>query len=132
VGVGVGEPQQPRLVAVDTGAMLGFQRLDVYQCSVRLLALSARICEEIPRGYGSLSDQLRRAAISVPLNVAEATGRSTDTDSARFFSIARGSAMECGAIIDAIAAIGAPPHEAIQEASRLVVRIVEMLTKMCR
>jgi four helix bundle protein len=112
--------------------MLGFQRLDVYQGSVKLLALSARMSEDLPKGYGSLADQLRRAAISVPLNVAEAAGRSTDTDSARFFSIARGSAMECGAIIDAIAAIGGSAHDVTDDARRLVVRIVEMLTKMCR
>jgi four helix bundle protein len=112
--------------------MLAFQRLDVYQCAVKLLALAARICDELPRGYKGLADQLRRAAISVPLNIAEATGRTTDTDSARFFGIARGSAMECGAILDAVGVIGGATESHRLEAARLVVRVVEMLTKLSR
>ena len=40
--------------------------------------------------------------------------------------------MECGAILDAFAAIGAGDAASLEEALALVVRIVEMLTKMCR
>jgi hypothetical protein len=50
--------------------MLSFQRLDVYRCSIELLAFSATI--DFPRGLSHLADQLRRAALSVPLNIAEA------------------------------------------------------------
>jgi four helix bundle protein len=71
---------------------------DVYQCAVRLLACCARLNDDIPRGYGVLADQLRRASLSVPLNIAEGSGRLGRADAARSYSIARGSAMECGAI----------------------------------
>jgi four helix bundle protein len=112
--------------------MLGYQRLDVYQCAVRLLVYCARLSHETPKGYASLSDQLRRAALSVPLNIAEGSGRPTTTDGARFYGIARGSAMECGAILDALGAIGCRDEATRETALGLVVRIVEMLTKMCR
>jgi four helix bundle protein len=112
--------------------MLGFQRLDVYRCAVRLLAHSARLSLETPKGYGSLTDQLRRAALSVPLNIAEGSGRPAPTDAARFYGIARGSAMECAAILDALGAIGAGDDASRNAALGLVVRTVEMLTKMCR
>jgi four helix bundle protein len=112
--------------------MLGYQRLDVYQCAVRLLAHCTRLSNDAPKGYAQLADQLRRASLSVPLNIAEGAGRPRATDSARFFGIARGSAMECGAILDALTAVGGGDATVLEEALGLVVRIVEMLTKMCR
>ena len=42
----------------------------------------------------NLTDQLRRAAVSVPSNLAEACGRQSDADQARFVQIAIGSATE--------------------------------------
>jgi four helix bundle protein len=112
--------------------MLAYQRLDVYRCAVRALALSARISDGVPKGYAVLSDQLRRAALSISLNIAEGSGRPSAADAARFYGIARGSAMECVAVLDACTAIGAGEEEAYAEAMALFVRIVEMLTRMAR
>jgi four helix bundle protein len=116
----------------DQDIMLGYQKLDVYQCAVRLLALCARLSADVPKGYGPLGDQLRRAAVSTPLNIAEGSGRPAVGDAARFYGIARGSAMECGAILDAMEAIGCGDEPTRREAMALVVRVVEMLSKMCR
>ena len=55
----------------------------------------------MPRGNSGLSDQLRRASLSTPLNIAEGSGKPTAADRKRFCGIARGSAMECSAILDA-------------------------------
>jgi four helix bundle protein len=43
--------------------------------------------------YG-LTSQIRRSSVSVPANVAEGCGRSSDADLARFLQIAAGSASE--------------------------------------
>ena len=51
-----------------------FERLDVYQRAIEFLVVVARIISELPGGNGSLTDQLRRAALSVPVNVAERRG----------------------------------------------------------
>jgi four helix bundle protein len=51
--------------------MLDYERLDVYQRSIEFLALAFAVAERVPRGYASLADQLRRAAMSIPLNIAE-------------------------------------------------------------
>lgn len=115
----------------DTSTVLAFQNLDVYRCAVRILALCAQLTDQLPRGYSGLGDQLRRASLSVPLNIAEGSGRPSATDAQRFYGIARGSAMECAAILDACAAIGFDPQPR-REAAALIVRVVEMLTKMCR
>ena len=112
--------------------MLSFQRLDIYKCSVQFLALSSRLLATLPKGNAALADQLRRAALSVPLNIAEAAGRNTRADAARHYAIARGSAMECAAIIDALHVLGVADDEEHVEAIELLARVVAMSTKLCR
>jgi four helix bundle protein len=80
-----------------------FEKLDCYQVALQLNTLVPRL---IPRGHRELRDQLTRASLSILLNCAESTGRTSPADKARFFSIARGSAMECAAIIDVLLSSG--------------------------
>ena len=106
------------------------ERLDVYQCALSHLALALRIVEGLPRGHGFLADQLRRAALSVPLNIAEGVGRPGEDDRRRHFAIARGSATECAAVLDAARTLGVLDEAAVAEGKRLLERIVAMLTKL--
>ena len=64
----------------------------------------------------ALVDQLRRAAISVPSNIAEGAGRGTNQDALRFLYIARGSLCELRTQV-----------EVMQEAGLLDSRICESL-----
>jgi four helix bundle protein len=80
--------------------MLSFQKLDVYQRSIEFLAFARRLLLRTPKGHADLVDQLRRAAQSIPQNVAEGAGKSTRPDKAKHYTIARGSAMECAAHLD--------------------------------
>jgi len=111
--------------------MFGFQRLDAYRCAVQFLPLATALAKRAPRGYASLSDQLRRAALSVPLNIAEGSGK-TEHDAARFYTIARGSALECAAILDALEALGVVDTEGLYASRELLERVVSMLTKLRR
>ncbi len=112
--------------------MLDYERLDVYQCALRFAALSFQVLETMPRGHAELSDQLRRATISIPLNIAEGAGKTTDRERARYHAIARGSAMECAAIFDLLRLQALVPPETAATAKALAVRMVSMLSKMCR
>jgi len=112
--------------------MLDHERLDVYQCALRFAALSFQILHGVPRGHAELADQLRRATLSIPLNIAEGAGKPTDKDRARFHAIARGSAMECGAILDLLRLQALTEDETVAQAKALLVRLVAMLSKMCR
>jgi len=112
--------------------MLSFQKLDVYRCAIDFVALTIDIAATIPRGHAELRDQLRRAALSVPLNIAEGAGRTSDADAARHFAIARGSAMECAAVLDVIRALGVLQEHRYQQATDLLALVVAMLTKLCR
>jgi four helix bundle protein len=112
--------------------MLDYERLDVYRCSLQFAALSFQILERMPRGHAELGDQLRRATISVPLNIAEGAGKPTSRERARFHAIARGSAMECGAIVDVLTLLAVASPTVLSQAKELLVRIVSMLTRLCR
>ena len=112
--------------------MLDHEKLDVYQCALRFASLAFKILEHVPRGHAELSDQLRRATLSIPLNIAEGAGKPTDKDRSRFHAIARGSAMECGAILDLLQLQALASPHAVAEAKALLVRVVAMLSKMCR
>jgi four helix bundle protein len=114
--------------------MFGFQKLDVYRCAVTFLGVASTLAERVPRGHGVLADQLRRAALSVPLNIAEGSGKGTmeDREARRFYAIARGSALECAAIVDAWQALRFVPGDEVARAHQLLERIVSMLTRMAR
>jgi four helix bundle protein len=116
----------------DPAVTLAHERLDVYQRSVEFLARSVAILERLPSGTSVLADQLRRASLSVPLNIAEGVGKANEADRRRYYQIARGSATECGAILDACLVLRVADTQAVLEGKRLLVRVVSMLSRMCR
>ncbi|MGZ3502049.1 MAG: four helix bundle protein [Gemmatimonadaceae bacterium] len=72
-----------------------YRDLKVWNIGVQLTLEVYRITESFPRSerFG-LTSQLRRAAVSVPCNIAEGHARSTRGEFRNFLSIARGSAIE--------------------------------------
>jgi len=62
-----------------------------------------------------LADQWRRAAYSVPLNIAEGTGRRGPREFARYLGFAFGSLHEIEAILELIEVLGYLPKEEISE-----------------
>ena len=70
--------------------------------------------------------------MSIPLNIAEAAGKTSPAEAAHHFAIARGSAMECGAILDVLRLIGTGSTDALGKGDELLVRIVSMLMRLCR
>ena len=77
-----------------------FENLKVYNLSLNFA--NTVFCQILnwPSIYQySLADQLRRASLSIPLNIAEGSSR-TKTEFKRFLSIARGSCFECIPLIE--------------------------------
>jgi four helix bundle protein len=81
-------------------------RLDVYRASTTFLTQADSVAANLPRGRAYVADQLRRAALSIALNVAEGAGELAAADKARFYRMARRSATECAAILDACRILG--------------------------
>ena len=99
---------------------------------MRFLPLAAAIADSLPPRYAALGDQLRRASLSIPLNVAEGSGKSTGPDQRRFYAMARGSAMEWAAILGACGAWALIEDARPEEVDQLLLSTVRMLSKMCR
>jgi four helix bundle protein len=120
-------PSRVAAPADDHEPRLDPERLDCYRVALEFNVLATRL---VPRGHRDIRDQLLRASLSVPLNLAEGCGRRAPADKAHFYAIARGSAMECAAIVDAARSLGLAPIATCKEARWLLVRIVQMLTKL--
>jgi four helix bundle protein len=75
-------------------------------------------------------DQLRRSAQSIPQNIAEGAGKMTRIDKAKYYTIARGSAMESAAHLDVMTAEELIDKEHYAQGVELLERVVAMLTKM--
>jgi len=75
--------------------MKDFRKLKVWERAHRLVLALYQTTASFPgdETYG-LSSQIRRAASSIPCNIAEGCGRNGDAELARFCLIARGSASE--------------------------------------
>ncbi|MEX0587423.1 MAG: four helix bundle protein [Patescibacteria group bacterium] len=83
-----------------------FEKLNIYQRSLSLVEEVYRLTKEWPKEYlFDLTSQFRRAALSIPLNVAEGSGRA-GKEAARFAAIARGSVQECIPIIETSRRLG--------------------------
>ena len=80
--------------------MNNFQELDVWKKSVILIKRIYEITEQLPKSEEyNLKQQLKRAIVSVSLNIAEGKNRRTNKDFAHFVNIAIGSISETEAIL---------------------------------
>jgi len=102
-------------------------RFDAYRLAVDFRRI---VVPWLPLRRSELSDQLDRASISVPLNIAEGAGRSTPRERARHHTIARGSAVECLACLDLLELELAAPNTA--QARLVILRLLNVLTALIR
>lgn len=72
-----------------------FRKLDVYQNSKKLVTDVCQLISTFPKyEQYNLVDQLRRAVMSIPINIAEGFGRFSSKEKAHFLEIAYGSLTE--------------------------------------
>ena len=108
------------------------EKFDVYHVAVEWVSLAHDVANALPRGSGSLAEQLQRAASSIALNIAEGAGEFSAAEKARFYRIAKRSATECAAIVDVAQRRSGINADHYAQARFLLLRIVGMLIKLVR
>ena len=89
-----------------------FEKLHVWQRSVAHAEKLIQLSHAIPKIYRfSIGDQLRRAALSVPTNIAEGSGRGLVKDQANFYRIAKGPIHEVATILTIMHRLQLIPEE---------------------
>jgi four helix bundle protein len=80
---------------------LNHQKLDIYGASRQFVLECYRLTKRLPidEKFGMIS-QIRRAALSVHLNIAEGSSRKSEVERKRYYEIARGSVIEIDAALD--------------------------------
>ena len=108
------------------------QKLVVYQKSLDFIFEVLLITRSARPGWGDVCNQLKRAAASVVLNIAEGAGEFSPGEKARFYRMAIRSATESHAACDVMVRTEIIPEAAIVQTQRLAEEIVSMLIAMCK
>jgi four helix bundle protein len=113
-----GKPNKPSRVVAKT-----YRDLVAWQVSMELVAEIYRLAARLPsiERYG-LASQLRRAAVSIPLNIAEGFGRQSHREFSRFLVIALASLREVQTLIELVAMLGYESDEALSSPTNLADR----------
>lgn len=108
-----------------------YKDLQVWQKSMDLVESIYILSGTLPKEEQfDLSSQLRRAATSIPSNIAEGYTRASTKDYIRFLSIARGSAAEIETQLEICKRLAYFTEQQIQISLNLVNEISKMLTAM--
>ena len=109
------------------------RELIVWQKAMELVLECYRISERMPRKetYG-LASQLRRAAVSIPANIAEGNGRSTRGEYLNSLSSAHGSLMEVETLCELVDRLSYAPTAEITSARALSAHVGRLLHGLMR
>ena len=112
-----------------------YEKLRIWQEAMSLVQTVYEVTQKFPREeqFG-ITSQLRRAAISVPANIAEGHGKTSRADFKRFLAISKGSLQEINTLLQIALQMNyiAPDkyHELRQRALSLVRQISSLMKKI--
>jgi four helix bundle protein len=110
---------------------LNHQKLEMFKLSRRFVFQCYRLTKELPSDekFGMIS-QIRRASLSVYLNIAEGCSRKSLTERKRYFEISRGSLIEIDAALDIVIDLNYSKQENLTELGALLLGCFKMLSSM--
>jgi four helix bundle protein len=109
------------------------KKLDVWKASMDAAQQVYKLTKLFPEGekFGLVS-QMRRAAVSIPSNIAEGAARQGKAEFKNFLSMAQGSLSELDTQLELAVNLGYLNAQKYQEVSELLIRIDKMLTSLIR
>jgi four helix bundle protein len=122
---------QPPIVHGMTEPKYSYKNLEAYKESKTLVRQVYALLKKFPKEETyALCDQLRRAVISVPSNIAEGSGRTSAKDQAHFFEMAFGSLMEVDCQIDIAHELGYVSSDEHEEVAKQISQVAALLSGM--
>lgn len=116
---------------MDDNSFGTYRELAVWQKSVQFVKLVYAQAAKFPgEEKYALADQVRRAVVSIPSNIAEGNGRASNKDYAHFLSIARGSLFETMNHLDIAESLGYISHS--DEIEALAIELRKMLFSLIK
>ena len=113
--------------------MQNYRRLSVWRKAHAIALNVHRLTEGIPRGGNAgLINQLRRAALSIPANIAEGSSRPTDKDFAKFLQVALASTTEVEYHLEFAADVAIIPRREFVLRQQDVIEVRRMLTGLVK
>ncbi|MDE5740290.1 MAG: four helix bundle protein [Bacteroidaceae bacterium] len=105
-----------------------YRKLKVYQRAMQLVADVYRLSKQFPQSErNGLTNQIQRAVISVPSNIAEGMGRFSKKERVHFLEIANGSLMEVMCQLEAALLLGYICQQQFDEQELHISENVKML-----
>jgi four helix bundle protein len=108
---------------------LGHTKLDIYTITRQFVKECYATVSRFPAEEKYIiTQQIKRAALSVHLNVAEGSSRKSDLERKRFYEIARGSVIEVDAALDIAADLGYCTTGSLQSLGEALVKCFKYLS----
>ena len=111
-------------------SQLPFEKLDVYQYAVKFAAAAHRLCAALPRGFGHIADQLRRASCSSLANTSEATIEFAPDEKSRIFRLSLRETGESLSLVALLQELNAVEPEQVVEVRDFGARLFAMQMRM--
>ena len=109
--------------------MISYKKLDVWIYSMETVKQIYTLTMSYPEGerYG-LTPQTRRAAVSIPCNIAEGLGRKHKKDTVQFLHIAKGSAFELETLLSIALPIGIITPDSYNQLHEILESNIKLIT----
>ena len=108
-----------------------YKQLKVWQKSMELTVNIYSIVRLLPAEEKyALSEQIRRAVLSIPSNIAEGSGRNTDKEFVQFLSISRGSLWELATQIEVCERLNYIDRQKTNEIMSQITEISKMINSL--
>ena len=113
--------------------MASYKELRVWQKAMDLVTETYKLCKTLPKEetYG-LSDQMRRAAVSIPSNIAEGQARKNKKEFIHFLYIAQGSLAELLTQLEICVRLGYIGQDMTEKAERYSEETGKMITNLMK